>query len=95
MPKQYYIYILTNKSRTLDVGVTGDLVRRIDEHRRKVFSGFTQWYNITMLVYYEATADVHAALAREKQIKAWRRSKKIALTEAANPNWLDLTTEGP
>jgi len=93
MAKQYYVYILTNKSRTLYVGVTSDLQRRVWQHKEKLVEGFTKKYNITMLVYYEVTNDVHAALAREKQIKGWRRSKKIALIESVNPQWKDLSAD--
>ena len=89
--KQYYIYIMTNSSRTLYTGVTDDLVRRVYEHKNKLVEGFTQKYNITRLVYYEITSDVQAAIQREKQIKGWLRKKKIALIEAANPEWEDLS----
>ena len=89
--KQYYVYIMTNSSRTLYTGVTDDLVRRAYEHRNKLIEGFTQKYNITRLVYYEITGDVRAAIQREKQIKGWLRKKKIALIEAANPEWKDLS----
>lgn len=89
--KQYYVYIMTNNSRTLYRGVTDDLVRRVYEHRNKLIEGFTRKYNITRLVYYEITSDVRAAIQREKQIKGWLRKKKIALIEAANPEWKDLS----
>jgi putative endonuclease len=89
--KQYYIYIMTNSSRTLYTGVTDDLVRRVYEHKNKLIEGFTQKYNIMRLVYYEITTDVQAAIQREKQIKGWLRKKKIALIEAANPGWKDLS----
>ena len=91
--KQYYVYIMTNRSRTLYTGVTNNLERRVYEHKHKLVPGFTQKYNITMLVYYEETPDVHVAIAREKQIKGWLRSKKIALIESLNSNWEDLSTE--
>ena len=91
--KQYYVYIMTNHSRTLYTGVTNNLERRVYEHKHKLVPGFTQKYNITMLVYYEETPDVHVAIAREKQIKGWLRSMKIALIESLNPNWEDLSTE--
>ncbi len=90
---QYYVYILTNKSRTLYTGVTNDLQRRVYEHREKLLRGFTSRYNITKLVYFEATPDIREAITREKQIKGWLRSKKIALIESVNPNWIDLSTE--
>jgi putative endonuclease len=83
--KQYYVYIMTNSSRTLYTGVTDNLVRRVYEHKNKLIKGFTQKYNITGLVYYEITSDVQAAIQREKQIKGWLRKKKIALIEDANP----------
>jgi putative endonuclease len=89
--KQYYVYVLTNRTRRLYVGVTNDLVRRVWEHKQKRVPGFTTTYNLTWLAYYEATSDVHAALAREKQIKAWGRKKKIALVETMNPGWRDLS----
>jgi putative endonuclease len=76
--KQYYVYILASRSRNLYVGVTNDLERRVYEHKQKLVPGFTTKYNIDRLVYFEATEDVHAAISREKQIKGWLRSKKIA-----------------
>jgi putative endonuclease len=82
---QYYVYIMTNASRTLYVGVTNNLERRIYEHKHKLIPGFTSRYNITRLVHFEPTSDVKAALAREKQIKGWLRRKKIALIAAENP----------
>jgi putative endonuclease len=84
---------MTNKSRTLYTGVTNDLERRVYEHKRKLVPGFTVKYNITRLVYFEATQDVQAAIAREKQIKGWLRRKKIALIESLNPAWDDLSTK--
>ena len=82
---------MTNKSKTLYTGVTNDLTRRVYEHKHKLIPGFTQKYNITKLVYYEETSDIHAAIAREKQIKGWLREKKINLIESMNPNWVDLS----
>ncbi|MGH7771135.1 MAG: GIY-YIG nuclease family protein [Candidatus Binatia bacterium] len=89
--KQYYVYIMTNKSRTLYTGVTSDLERRVYEHKQRLVPGFTGKYNITRLVYFEVTYDVRAAIAREKQIKGWLRRKKIALIESVNPEWKDLS----
>jgi putative endonuclease len=89
--KQYYVYIMTNNSKTLYTGVTDDLVRRVYEHKSKLAKGFTQKYNITRLVYYEITSDIQSAIQREKQIKGWLRNKKIALIEATNPRWQDLS----
>jgi len=91
--KQYYVYIMASKSRVLYVGVTNNLQRRVEQHKQKLVEGFTRKYNVTRLVYYEMTNDVHAALAREKQIKSWRRSKKIELIESVNPTWQDLSEE--
>lgn len=90
---QYYVYIMTNGVRTLYIGVTNDLMRRVYEHQQKLVNGFTKTYNITMLMYYEATSDVESAIAREKQLKGWSRSKKIALLESFNPHWKDLSLE--
>ncbi len=86
----YYVYIMTNVSRTLYIGVTNDLERRVYEHKYKVMPGFTERYNIARLVYFEETPDVNSAIAREKQLKGWRRNKKIALIEAQNPTWEDI-----
>ena len=93
MHKEYYVYIMTNKSRTLYTGVTKDLMRRVDEHKNKLLPGFTSRYNIQYLVYYESTPSIHVALAREKQIKGWLRAKKIALIDSMNPVWKDLSEE--
>ena len=89
---QYYVYIMTNKSRTLYTGITNNLERRVYEHKQKLVPGFTAKYNITKLAYYEETTDVVAAITREKEIKGWLRSKKIKLIELSNPDWRDLAT---
>ena len=91
--KSYYVYIMTNYSKTLYVGVTSDLAKRVYEHRNKLADGFTRKYNITRLVHYEDTNDVMAAIQREKQIKGWLREKKIALIESMNSDWKDLSEE--
>ena len=91
--RYYYVYIMTNKSRTLYTGVTNNLARRVSEHKQKLVPGFTAKYNITRLVYYEAFRDVRAAIACEKRIKGWLRSKKIDLIESVNPKWKDLSDE--
>ena len=91
--RRYYVYILTNGKRTLYVGVTNDLVRRVYEHKNKLVDGFTKKYNLTYLAYYDETADVMAAIEREKQIKGWRRSKKVELIESGNPKWKDLAMD--
>lgn len=88
---QYYVYILSNNAgNVLYTGVTNDLVRRVYEHRDKFVDGFTSRYNVTRLVYYEATDDVEGAIVREKQIKAGPRRKKIELINALNPTRDDL-----
>ena len=89
--KQYYVYIMTNRSKTLYTGVTNDLERRVFEHKNKLVSGFTEKYNVDRLVFYEETSDVNAAIAREKQIKGWLRAKKIELIESVNKEWRDLS----
>ena len=91
--KQYYVYIMTNKSRTLYTGVTGNLKKRVYQHKQKLGSVFTRKYKINRLVYYETTTDANEAIAREKQIKGWLRSKKIALIESTNPGWVDLSRD--
>ncbi len=91
--RNYYFYILTNATRRLYVGVTNDLERRLHEHKNRLVPGFTKKYKIDWLVYYEQTSDVEAARAREKQIKGWRRSKKVALIETMNPRWKDLSLD--
>ena len=91
----FYVYMLTNASRMLYTGMTNNLARRIHEHKHKLVEGFTSQYNLTTLVWYEVTTDVRSALQREKEIKGWRRSKKLALIDAANPSWRDLSDEIP
>ena len=90
MGRQYFVYLTASISRVLYVGVTNDLVRRIWEHKEKLVSGFTEKYNVDRLVYYEVAEDVLSAIAREKQIKSYRREKKVALIDAMNPGWKDL-----
>ena len=90
---QYYVYILTNRSGTLYVGVTNDLERRMYEHKNKLVPGFTSKYNVARLAHFEQTSEVESAIAREKQIKGWRRNKKVALIESSNPQWKDLSLE--
>ncbi len=89
--RTYYVYILASKSCVLYVGVTNNLERRLFEHRQKLAPGFTAKYNVTRLVYFETFENVRDAIAREKQLKPWRREKKIALIEAMNPEWRDLS----
>ena len=87
----YYVYIMTNKSRTLYTGVTNDLERRVYEHKRKLVPGFTSKYNITRLVWYQTFSDVREAIDWEKRIKGWLRSKKLALIESKNSSSADLS----
>ena len=91
MSKEYYVYIMTNKSRTLYTGVTNNLMRRVYEHKNKLVPGFTSKYNIKKLVYFESTSDVNQAILKEKQIKGWLRAKKITLINSMNPEWKDLS----
>ena len=92
-PRHYFVYILTSRSRILYVGVTNDLKRRLYEHKEGLVPGFTRRYRVHTFVYYETTTDVESAIAREKQIKHWRREKKIALIESTNPDWKDLAED--
>jgi putative endonuclease len=89
--REYYVYIVTNKSWTLYTGVTNNLSRRVWEHKHKSTKGFTSRYRIEKLVYFETFGDIRDAIAREKQIKGWTRARKMALIEAANPTWKDLS----
>ncbi len=89
--KRYYVYILASETGTLYIGVTNDLLRRIYEHKCGLIEGFTKKYSVTRLVYYEETTDINEAITREKQIKTWRRSRKIDLIKLMNPEWKDLS----
>ncbi|HTV66411.1 MAG TPA: GIY-YIG nuclease family protein [Bryocella sp.] len=91
--RNYYVYILASRSRTLYVGVTSDLILRTRQHRDGSFGGFTSKYNVNRLVHYERFAWIGEAIAREKQVKCWRREKKIWLIERENPTWEDLADE--
>jgi len=91
--RQYYVYILTNKTnKVLYIGVTNDLERRIFEHKNKIVEGFTKKYNLNKLIYYEVTKDISSAIEREKQLKNWHRDWKINLVNSFNPMWKDLGT---
>jgi len=83
----FYVYILASINRVLYVGSTGDLLRRIAEHKRGRVNAFTSKYRVNRLVYYEPTESRVAAVQRELEIKSWRREKKIALIESMNPEW--------
>jgi putative endonuclease len=91
MAKGAYVYILANNPRgTLYIGVTSDLIKRIQEHRSELRSGFTARYNVKRLVYFEVLDEIAEAIAREKQLKRWHRPWKIRLIEETNRDWQDL-----
>jgi len=90
----FYVYILVNWNNVvMYIGMTNNLERRLYEHKNKLVDGFTKKYNVNKLVYYEQGTDVHAALAREKELKKWRREKKNDLVNTMNPEWKDLSLE--
>jgi len=89
----YFTYITASRSRTLYIGVTSSLQKRMLEHKRKLHEGFSTTYNCTRLVWFERFVDPSNAIAREKQLKGWSRAKKIALIVKANPTWLDLSEQ--
>src|ERR1700690_1173738 len=91
--KTYFVYILASSSGVLYTGVTKNLRRRVAEHRQKLMPGFTKNYNVRSLVYFEIFGDVLMAIDREKQIKRWRREKRVKLIETKNPKWVDLSAE--
>ncbi len=91
---QYYVYIMTNKSGTLYIGVINNLNRRVYEYKEKLIRGFTSRYNLSNLVYYETCYDINQAIVREKQLKGWLRNKQIELIEKTNPYWRDLSKDG-
>ncbi|MCX6736387.1 MAG: GIY-YIG nuclease family protein [Candidatus Parcubacteria bacterium] len=92
--KTGFVYILASKRNgTLYIGVTSDLIKRIDEHKRNATDGFTKKYNVHTLVYYEMADDIRGAIEREKQLKKWNRSWKLKLIEKENPQWRDLYTD--
>ena len=86
----YFVYILASRSKTLYIGVTNSLIRRIQEHKDKRHDGYTAKYNIDRLVYFEQFAYIDNAIVREKQLKTWLRHKKIELIQTSNPTWEDL-----
>jgi putative endonuclease len=90
--KSFYVYILGNKSGTLYTGFTNDIKGRVYQHKSKLMPGFTARYNINRLLYAETFTDPLSAIAREKQIKRWRREKKLNLIKSQNPNFLDLSS---
>jgi putative endonuclease len=86
-----YVYVMSNASKTLYVGVMADLERRVWQHKHRQGAGFTRRYNCTLLVFFEEYGDIRDAIAREKAIKGWTRAKKLALIEGGNPRWGDLS----
>ena len=93
MTVTYYVYLLTNRNnKVMYLGVTNNLERRLYEYKNKLVKGFTEKYNVNKLVYFEETQDVTVAIAREKEIKKWRREKKNQLVNRMNPNWKDLSS---
>jgi len=91
MKESYWIYIMINKNNTVNyTGVTNDLIRKVWEHKNKIFKGFTSKYNINKLVYFEEYYDILEALRREKQIKGWTNKKKMDLIKTINPEFKDL-----
>jgi putative endonuclease len=91
--KQFYVYIMANRARTLYTGVTSALPHRLWQHKHMQIDGFTKRYLIDRLVYYEVAPDAASAIQREKQIKGWVRRKKVALIESVNPKWQDLSED--
>jgi putative endonuclease len=92
--RRFYVYILTNHSRTLYVGITNDLARRVAQHADGAGSAFTSKYRVNQLVYFEESQRARDAIEREKQIKGYRREKKLALIECVNPHWENLAVTG-
>ena len=90
MERTFHVYIMASKSGVLYVGVTSVLAQRVGRHKEKLLPGFTKKYNVTILVWFEPHSGIRSAISREKEIKKWRRSKKIALIESLNPEWRDL-----
>jgi len=91
MERTFHVYFMASESGVLYLGVTSNLARRTSQHKEKLIPGFTQKYNVTKLVWFEPHAAIRAAISREKEIKTWRRAKKIALIESLNPHWQDLS----
>jgi len=89
--KIYYVYMMASQRRVLYVGITSHIERRVFQHKTHAFGGFTAQYNVTNLVYFERYGSVMQAIRREKELKDWRREKKVALIESGNPKWRDLS----
>jgi putative endonuclease len=93
MGRNYYVYIMTNKSGTLYIGVTNNIKRRVYQHKNKLADGFTKKYKIQYLLYFETFDSVYSAIAREKNLKGFIRKKKIELINSVNPKWEDLSKD--
>jgi len=93
MSKRYFVYLLSSQTKTLYIGMTNNLDRRLLEHRSGLVEGFSKKYKTEKLVYFEETTDVYSALNREKELKGWRREKKVRLIESVNPKWVDLSVD--
>src|SRR5258707_2733973 len=91
--RTFHVYIMSSLSRCIYVGVTNDLIRRVAEHKQGTVPGFTRSYRVNKLVYFEQTADVRVAIAREKQLKRWPRWRKDRLIEKYNAGWEDLSAQ--
>ncbi len=89
----YFTYIMASRSHTVYIGATGDLLKRVFQHKWKEHEGFTARYNCDRLVWFESHQDVQKAIAREKELKDWRRARKVALIESVNPTWTDLSRD--
>ena len=92
-PKKYFVYMMSNRSKTLYAGVTNNLIRRVREHKDARASDFTTRYKLDRLVHFERFEDIRNAIEREKEIKGWLRIKKISLVVSVNPSWADLSAE--
>ena len=93
MSRVYHVYIMASLSGVLYIGITGNLRRRVHEHKNDLLPGFTRRYRVHRLVYFEDTPHVADAIAREKQLKGWTRRRKVELIESCNPHWIDLATQ--
>ena len=93
--KNYYVYIITNQSKTLYIGITNNIERRMYKHKNKLVDGFSKKYNLNKIVYLEVCNDIKSAILREKQLKNWHREWKINLIESMNPRWEDLSNGYP
>jgi putative endonuclease len=91
MERVFHVYFMAGASGVIYLGVTSHLTQRVFQHKQKLLPGFTKKYNLTKLVWFEPHSTARSAIAREKEIKKWRRSKKVALIESLNPHWNDLS----